>query len=489
MRKKIVLILSVLGLFFMGTYSYSNENELNRKLLDRLINHFEKLSISRRSEVNELNTLLDDCMKRVKEARMKGEIDRSFFQRYIRVLAAVKLAISDDPEHIFGPVLAEQINRFEGIDENNKVTEKSGIAAISASLALEIASLKVYLLSKKEGLRIKSPMEKEKIALMDDLINKKGTYFQKGKGIPFTGTGLARDYDGNIKDKITFKEGKMNGRRVQYDFGGRAAEGMMKDNTKTGLWIYYDHEGEISKIVHCNPGLRSRFRTYITEMEQGNSDEALKNLKEAIRIKPLEKLKELLKQFPFYQSNYCHKAGKIDCALKYARIWADATVTSQGFDDQSRSRAYYRLGVLYWEKACRRGAKLSKREKEKQITEGIVVLKKSVRYDKLFPDPYTYMALLYRERAEVEPSKKEEYLKMAAAATEVYHSLVKKATAADNKKSYGFPTTSRPGTKDKNTYEIKEDDLLDIVMEEFLFAMPPPPPPPPPLPTRKKFPA
>jgi len=441
-----------------------------------------KLTESGSAGSGTLNHLADRCMKQAREALHGDKIDDGFFERYRRILIVLKLIAAEDNEEILTPALIEAVNHFDSVNEEDKLTERDGVGVIGEAIAQEIISLNLYLLNHNTPVDTGLLFGGEKALPLAELIEKDHIYYKKGEDTPFTGVAVSmHKFAEAVRDKTTFEKGVKSGRRVEFHaIGVKSGEGMMKNNLKDGLWIYYDYDGEIEHVTMCHSQLRFYFRGFIRELEQGNPGAALQNLDNALKLKPLACLKEFKEQFALYQGNYCLRLDRFACAIKYGKLWAEQVEKSGASDNRSKASAFYQLGVYIWHKLIKQGDQLDNKEKEKVIAAGLQAFEKSLHYDKLSPSPYAYMSHFYRAKAKLYPDQAEEYTMLEAKSRERYRAMVqslRQEEAGEDNTDFILPAAPEPGKR--NVYEIKEDDLQDIIFEKLLFPPPPPAPPPP----------
>jgi len=466
-------------------------------LVNDVIQKFKDISVSGKIDHKAFNLFITEYLVKAKKLKKEGKIDAHFFNRYRQILGVLLLTITNNPEGILNPILRDTLEKFETLDEYILLPEKSisnNLASVASVISKELIDLHLYL----TNINIPNPYRQKlfsgdkKTIPFYDLIEKNGFFYKDGQSKPFTGIAIKKYWNGQLEDTITFKNGKMEGQRVQYhDDEVKAAEGNMKNNVKTGTWIYYDYSGEVKGIYNCNPQLRAYFRDYQKDMEHQNWESALKSLKQAIRVTPLPILQKLGKEFPKHQSVSCKKSYNWEGALKFARIWAKKVTSSITFNQQEKAEALYQLGSLCWERVYMYEDKLSKKEKEELITEGFRALNDSLKYDDPNSFLYAKMSLLYREKAKLYPDQKDKYLKLAAE-----NKQKSKAISKTDKYTpftlYGIEEpkeedTSESTKKPVNVYEIKKDDLSDIFSPMIRLPRPPPPPIPlPPTPPKRK---
>ncbi len=321
--------------------------------------------------------------------------------------------------------------------------------------------------------------EKEKTVPFSQLEIKDGKAYLKGAPGPFTGTAVTKYEDGQLKTKNTYRNGVMES-RVEFSELGEYQEGPIKNNEKSGIWISYDENGRVVAKMRCNWELRSYVRRCAAELQKGNYEKALKNLRQAIKIKPLDELKELEFSLPLHQSAiYRWDFNDIDGAIKYVKIWISKLMKSPGHTNRDLSEAYYRLGVHYWSKACDKRKPLPHDEKLKTIEEGLTALQQSIEINKLANFPHAYKALLYAEKAKLDPPRQKEYEALAKQEKEIYEKKTAEGNRRMEEESRDATFPSINASREKETVEIEEDWLFDLFFEVGLLGRAPPPPPPP----------
>lgn len=101
--------------------------------------------------------------------------------------------------------------------------------------------------------------------------------------------------------------------------------------------------------------------------------------------------------------------------LNEAVAVAEAKLT--GLSDEEKlklTQAYYSLGVVAWNKSYQTPIDediLPGKERREAIEFGFKALNKAIELSPEYPNPYSYMGLLWREMVKVDPSKSSEYVK------------------------------------------------------------------------------
>lgn len=127
----------------------------------------------------------------------------------------------------------------------------------------------------------------------------------------------------------------------------------------------------------------------------------------------LAEKKEELKNFPTLQE-------AIDLIVEKEKelnlAGAEAEKKLDGLSDEKKlefAEAYYSLGVVAWNKSYQTPVDediFPKEERRKAIEIGFTALKKAIKLSPEYPNPYSYMGLLWREMIKVNPSKSAEYV-------------------------------------------------------------------------------
>lgn len=94
--------------------------------------------------------------------------------------------------------------------------------------------------------------------------------------------------------------------------------------------------------------------------------------------------------------------------------------------------AYYRLGVVLWNKTYQTPIDLMSPEERLQVVDdGFLALDKSIELIPEFPDPWAYKKLLYLQKVVAEPLKRDEYIKKGDEAGARFTELRKKILARE----------------------------------------------------------
>lgn len=94
--------------------------------------------------------------------------------------------------------------------------------------------------------------------------------------------------------------------------------------------------------------------------------------------------------------------------------------------------AYYRLGVVCWNKSYQTPPDVMGEIERLQVVEkGFAALKKATELSPNFPDPWAYMGLLYNQKAIAEPLRQAEYKKQYGAMIQKFQDLRKRKLASE----------------------------------------------------------
>jgi len=133
----------------------------------------------------------------------------------------------------------------------------------------------------------------------------------------------------------------------------------------------------------------------------------------------------------FYQDN-----RKWDDAIKNHETRIEKINENTTMEEKAKNDiladAYYRLGVVCWNKSYQTPADIMGAEERLQVVQkGFDALAKSSEISPNFPDPWAYMSLLYRQKAIAEPLKKAIYDKEAEKMVQKFQELRKRKLASE----------------------------------------------------------
>jgi len=111
-------------------------------------------------------------------------------------------------------------------------------------------------------------------------------------------------------------------------------------------------------------------------------------------------------------------------------------ISESDLDEKAKNElladAYYRLGVVCWNKSYQTPPDIMAPVERLQVVEkGFEALKKSSELSPNFPDPWAYMGLLYNQKVIAEPLKQAEYKKQYEAMIQKFQVLRKRKLASE----------------------------------------------------------
>jgi len=173
--------------------------------------------------------------------------------------------------------------------------------------------------------------------------------------------------------------------------------------TNPALLKYY------KKIDEIRSGIQrvSDIEKYIRNVEKNKAipaeqkKELLASKKEELKKYP--SLKEAMKQIEDIQK-------ELDALMAQEE---QKMINLSPEEKMKLAEAYYSLGVVYWNKSYQTPvdeAILPKAEREAAIKNGFKVLEMAIKLAPEYPNPYSYMGLLWREMIKINPSKSSEYI-------------------------------------------------------------------------------
>jgi hypothetical protein len=110
-------------------------------LLDKFVAQFERMA-RQGTDGAQLDAAFGDMITLARKARDESRIDKSFFDRYARVVRVFKLATFKDPDQILRPVVEREIGEFV---RDVLGQEKSDVGALAEAAVREIDNLRKYL--------------------------------------------------------------------------------------------------------------------------------------------------------------------------------------------------------------------------------------------------------------------------------------------------------------------------------------------------------
>lgn len=136
-----------------------------------------------------------------------------------------------------------------------------------------------------------------------------------------------------------------------------------------------------------------------------------------------------------YLAGFFQDKRKWDDAIKYHEIRI-AKIGESAMGEKEKTElladAYYRLGVVCWNKGYQTPPDVMGSVERLQVVEkGFEALRKSTELSPNFPDPWAYMGLLYNQKAVAEPLKQPEYKKQYDLMIQKFQELRKRKLASE----------------------------------------------------------
>lgn len=136
-----------------------------------------------------------------------------------------------------------------------------------------------------------------------------------------------------------------------------------------------------------------------------------------------------------YLADFFQTKRKWDDAIKNHELRI-AKIGESSLDEKEKNdvlaEAYYRLGVVCWNKSYQTPPDvMSPVERLQVVEQGFSALKKATDLSPNFPDPWAYMGLLYKQKEIAEPLKVAEYEKQYKAMIDKFQELRKRKLATE----------------------------------------------------------
>jgi tetratricopeptide (TPR) repeat protein len=137
-----------------------------------------------------------------------------------------------------------------------------------------------------------------------------------------------------------------------------------------------------------------------------------------------------------YLAGFYQDKRKWDDAIKNHEIRIQKISENTTMEEKAKTDfladAYYRLGVVCWNKSYQTPVDVMGAVERLQVVQkGYAALTKSTELSPNFPDPWAYMSLLYRQKAIAEPLKKAAYDKEAEKFVQKFQELRKRKLASE----------------------------------------------------------
>jgi tetratricopeptide (TPR) repeat protein len=161
----------------------------------------------------------------------------------------------------------------------------------------------------------------------------------------------------------------------------------------------------------------------------GKYDKAIEMYEQRIALEPANPDGYL------YLADFFQNKRKWDDAIKYHELRIEK-ITANEMEEKEKTdllaEAYYRLGVVCWNKSYQTPPDVMGAVERLQVVEqGFKALSKATELSPNFPDPWAYMGLLYRQKAVAEPLKAAEYTKQSDAMVQKFQDLRKRKLATE----------------------------------------------------------
>lgn len=156
------LICNLWGGEVFQTLGERNDSEqASYVLLDQVIGMFQEMATTGSGGKEKVEKGLDSMMAALKKEYAENRIDPVFFRGYQRLLMVIKLALVEDQEGIFGPLIQKEVGGYilETTGEEVNLLKTKSIAAVANAIAQGILSLHLYLDTKKEREKLMEEME------------------------------------------------------------------------------------------------------------------------------------------------------------------------------------------------------------------------------------------------------------------------------------------------------------------------------------------
>ncbi len=161
----------------------------------------------------------------------------------------------------------------------------------------------------------------------------------------------------------------------------------------------------------------------------GKYDKAIEMFEERIKLDPSNPEGYL------YLADFFQNKRKWDDAIKNHELRI-TKISEANLDEKEKNdilaEAYYRLGVVCWNKSYQTPPDVMGSVERLQVVEqGLAALNKATELSPNYPDPWAYMGLLYKQRQIAEPLKVAEYEKQYKAMIDKFQELRKRKLATE----------------------------------------------------------
>jgi hypothetical protein len=130
-------------------------------LLDQVLGMFQEMAATGSGGKDKVEKGLDGMMAALKKEYTEKHIDPVFFRGYQRLLLVIKLALVEDPEGIFAPLIQKEVGGYilETTGEEVDLLKTKSIAAVANAIAQGILSLHLYLDTKADREKLLQELE------------------------------------------------------------------------------------------------------------------------------------------------------------------------------------------------------------------------------------------------------------------------------------------------------------------------------------------
>jgi tetratricopeptide (TPR) repeat protein len=162
----------------------------------------------------------------------------------------------------------------------------------------------------------------------------------------------------------------------------------------------------------------------------GKYDKAIEQYEKRIALNPADPEGYL------YLAGFYQDKRKWDDAIKNHEIRIQKINEDTQMEEKAKTEfladAYYRLGVVCWNKSYQTPADvMGSVERLQVVQKGFDALNKATELSPNFPDPWAYLSLLYRQKTIAEPLKKPAYDKEAEKMVAKFQELRKRKLASE----------------------------------------------------------
>jgi hypothetical protein len=141
MRIKVIAV--VVGVL-IGSSAFAAD-KAGYVLLDKTVTQLDQMADASKTTEAEVTKWLNELMALAKQAKAEKRIDETFFRRYTRVLALLRLVAIEDKERILVPYTERELAQFVKDVTGATVTDKALPFEVAKAITKELDDLKRYL--------------------------------------------------------------------------------------------------------------------------------------------------------------------------------------------------------------------------------------------------------------------------------------------------------------------------------------------------------